>query len=76
MLENFDAHRNALADRQASYDADLADRTRKIRETESRNLREGRRRVRDLGTFRKGLKELQGQVDEVERVKQEVQPSL
>lgn len=72
MLDTYDSHRQSIADRQASYDADLSLRTRKIRETETRNLREGRRKVRDLGTFRQNLRELQGQVDEVERVKQDV----
>ncbi|KAG0150799.1 hypothetical protein CROQUDRAFT_37855 [Cronartium quercuum f. sp. fusiforme G11] len=78
LLDVYDTYRQQLADRQTTYEAEVSAKTRAIRETELRNLRQGaagkgrnqRFLGRDLDSFRKGLKELQDQVEAVEKVKQ------
>ncbi|KAH9816645.1 hypothetical protein DFH28DRAFT_877848 [Melampsora americana] len=84
LLDVYDHYRQQLAERQATYEAEVSAKTKAIRETEIRNMKQGlssnigggkgnnkqRFLGRDLNSFRKGLKELQDQVESVEKVKQ------
>lgn len=85
LLDVYDHYRQQLAERQSTYEAEVSAKTKAIRETELRNMKQGlssssstsggkgnkqRFLGRDLNSFRKGLKELQDQVEAVEKVKQ------
>ncbi|KNZ44123.1 uncharacterized protein VP01_94g10 [Puccinia sorghi] len=63
-----------LAHQQSKYEALLSTKTKAIRETELRNMTQGgsrhsRNMPRDLDSFRRGLRELQDQVEQVESLK-------
>ncbi|EGG06930.1 uncharacterized protein MELLADRAFT_116436 [Melampsora larici-populina 98AG31] len=85
LLDIYDHYRQQLAERQSTYEAEVSAKTKAIRETEIRNMKQNfssssstrkgnpkqtRFIGRDLNSFRKGLKELQDQVESVEKVKQ------
>ncbi|CAH7670732.1 hypothetical protein BY996DRAFT_6897698 [Phakopsora pachyrhizi] len=76
LLDLYDSYRCQLADRQTSYESEVSIKTKAIRETELRNLCQGigkrsrKSTGRDLDSFRKGLQELQLQVESVEKLKQ------
>jgi len=55
-----------LSARHAEYEALLAVKTAAIRKTEDENLKQGRKKSRDLSQFRQALERLQEQVREVE----------
>ncbi|WVF67156.1 hypothetical protein IAT40_001902 [Kwoniella sp. CBS 6097] len=69
LLEALDNYKLVTADRLASYEKALHEQSQKIRKTEAENLRHGRRRKRDLQSFRQALAELQRQVDELDALK-------
>ncbi|WVR03845.1 hypothetical protein IAU60_000842 [Kwoniella sp. DSM 27419] len=69
LLEALDHYKLVTADRLASYEKSLHEQSQKIRKTEAENLRHGRRRKRDLQSFRQALAELQRQVDELDAMK-------
>ncbi|WVQ94753.1 hypothetical protein IAU59_001834 [Kwoniella sp. CBS 9459] len=69
LLEALDNYKLVTADRLASYEKALHEQSQKIRKTEAENLRHGRRRKRDLQSFRQALSELQRQVDELDALK-------
>ncbi|GAA6028338.1 hypothetical protein JCM8097_006984 [Rhodosporidiobolus ruineniae] len=66
LLTAYDSYVGEIAQRHAEYEALLADKTAKIRETEAENMRQGRKKTRDLNQFRIALAKLQEQVAEVE----------
>jgi hypothetical protein len=68
-LSALDHYKFVTADRLASYEKSLSDQSAKIRKTEAQNLRDGRRRKRDLNAFRAALAELQRQVEELDGIK-------
>lgn len=62
LLEAFDSHRAAVAERQMAHDRVMAERSRELQECEEKQLRgaaKKRGKERDLGSFRKALEELQ-----------------
>ncbi|EIW66623.1 hypothetical protein TREMEDRAFT_15956, partial [Tremella mesenterica DSM 1558] len=69
LLEALDHYKLITADRLASYEKALHEQSTKIRKTEAENLKVGRRRKRDLQSFRLALAELQSQVDELDALK-------
>lgn len=69
LLSALDEYKLLTADRLASYEKSLSDQSAKIRRTEAQNLRDGRRRKRDLNAFRAALVELQRQVEELDGIK-------
>lgn len=69
LLSALDEYKLLTADRLASYEKSLSDQSAKIRKTEAQNLRDGRRRKRDLNAFRAALAELQRQVEELDGIK-------
>lgn len=68
-MHAYDAYVSVTAARHAEYESLLAERTAAIRQTEADNLRQGRKKSRDLAQFRRALERLQEQVREVEAVK-------
>ncbi|KAI9632553.1 uncharacterized protein MKK02DRAFT_40858 [Dioszegia hungarica] len=69
LLSALDHYKLITADRLASYEQRLSEQSARIRKTEAENLRGGRRRKRDLDSFRLALAELQRQVDELDGIK-------
>lgn len=71
LLEALDHYKLITADRLVAYEKALHVQSGKIRKTEAENLKVGRRRKRDLQSFRLALAELQRQVDELDGMKAE-----
>ncbi|KAI9311172.1 hypothetical protein BX666DRAFT_1825586, partial [Dichotomocladium elegans] len=71
LKENLDHHRKTVEQSQENYNAATKMMSKKIRDTESRNMRNGRKGQRDIRQFRKALEDLTRQVDELERIKSE-----
>ncbi|MBW0471334.1 hypothetical protein O181_011049 [Austropuccinia psidii MF-1] len=71
----FNSYQLNLTSQQTSYESELSIKTKAIRDTELKIIYQGSSRhsrnyPRDLGSFRKGLKQLQDQVEQVESLKQ------
>ncbi|KAL8280318.1 hypothetical protein RQP46_007235 [Phenoliferia psychrophenolica] len=66
LLHAYDSYVLSVSTRHAEYEALLATRTAEIRQTEADNLKQGRKKSRDLSQFRQALEKLQEQVREVE----------
>ena len=47
----------------------MAEKTKRIRDIEAENMRNARKKQRDLGVFRQSLAALQAQVDELDHAK-------
>ncbi|KAI8136442.1 hypothetical protein BJV82DRAFT_676461 [Fennellomyces sp. T-0311] len=71
LKENLDHHRRTVQQSQENYEAALKLMSRKIRDTEARNMKNGRKGQRDIRQFRKALQDLTRQVDELDRIKTE-----
>lgn len=69
LLSHFDTYRAACAERQLAHEKAVAEKSRALREAEARNLKTGRRKERDLQSFRRALAELQAQVDGLDELK-------
>jgi hypothetical protein len=69
LLSALDHYKLITADRLARYEQSLSEQSARIRKTEAENLRGGRRKRRDLDSFRVALAELQRQVDELDGIK-------
>ncbi|CAD6893887.1 unnamed protein product [Tilletia caries] len=69
LLSHFDTYRSGVAERQVGHEQAVAERSKLLKETEARNMRTGRRKERDLGSFRRALAELQAQVDGIDEIK-------
>jgi len=74
IMSLYETYRQQLAHQQSNYEALLSTKTKAIRETELRNMTQGgskhsRNMPRDLDSFRRGLMELQDQVEQVESLK-------
>ncbi|KZT58808.1 hypothetical protein CALCODRAFT_467901, partial [Calocera cornea HHB12733] len=67
--EQLEVHRKTVTERTVAYERAQTDLSRQIRQTEAENMRHGRRRQRDLSSFRAALTQLQAQVDELDRLK-------
>ncbi|BGP24980.1 IRSp53/MIM-like domain-containing protein [Rhodotorula toruloides] len=66
LLTAYDSYVADIAARHAEYEDLLKEKTAKIRETEAENMRQGRKKTRDLNQFRRALAKLTEQVAEVE----------
>jgi hypothetical protein len=66
LMTQYDAYVTEIAGRHAEYEELLKEKTSRIRETEAENMRQGKKRTRDLDQFRRALHQLQEQVAEVE----------
>ncbi|KAK0541870.1 hypothetical protein OC844_007947, partial [Tilletia horrida] len=69
LLSHFDTYRSAVAERQVAHEQAVAEKSKLLKETEARNMRTGRRKERDLSSFRRALAELQAQVDSLDELK-------
>ncbi|GAA5967243.1 hypothetical protein JCM3765_001746 [Sporobolomyces pararoseus] len=66
LMHAYDSYVNDIATRHAEYEALLSDKTAKIRQTEAENLKLGKKKTRDLNSFRQALAKLTEQVAEVD----------
>ncbi|GAA5921800.1 hypothetical protein JCM3775_001827 [Rhodotorula graminis] len=66
LMTAYDSYVADIAARHAEYEALLKEKTTKIRETEAENLRNGKKKTRNLDQFRAALAKLTEQVAEVE----------
>ncbi|KAE8228398.1 hypothetical protein CF326_g6671 [Tilletia indica] len=69
LLSHFDTYRSGVAERQVAHEQEISAKSKVLKETEARNMRTGRRKERDLGSFRRALAELQSQVDSLDELK-------
>ncbi|KAK0548537.1 hypothetical protein OC846_001357 [Tilletia horrida] len=69
LLSHYDTYRAAVAERQVAHEQAVAEKSKQLKETEARNMRTGRRKERDLSSFRRALAELQAQVDSLDELK-------
>ncbi|GAA5910553.1 hypothetical protein JCM6882_008555 [Rhodosporidiobolus microsporus] len=66
LMHSYDSYVAEIAARHAEYETLLAEKTKAIRETEAENMRQGRKKNRNLDQFRIALAKLTEQVAEVE----------
>ncbi|KAG9000993.1 hypothetical protein FRB90_011695, partial [Tulasnella sp. 427] len=76
LRQHLDAYRAAVSERSAAYERTLMEKSRVIRQTEKENLNLGRKKHRDLNSFRKTLAILQAQVDDLDRLKADYYESV
>ncbi|KAF9507368.1 hypothetical protein BS47DRAFT_1488907 [Hydnum rufescens UP504] len=69
LRQHLQVYRAKIAERSAAYEQSLIEKNKMIRKVESENLNVGRRKYRDLNTFRAALTILQQQVAELDRLK-------
>ncbi|KAF8332710.1 uncharacterized protein EI90DRAFT_690195 [Cantharellus anzutake] len=69
LRQHLQAYRQQIAERSAAYEQSLIEKNRLIRKVEAENMNIGRRRQRDLNSFRAALNLLQQQVAELDRLK-------
>ncbi|THH11538.1 hypothetical protein EW145_g595 [Phellinidium pouzarii] len=66
LRQHLDAYRAAVSDRSVTYEKALRERSRIIRQTEMENMNLGRKKNRNLQSFREALAVLQRQVEELD----------
>ncbi|KDQ07599.1 hypothetical protein BOTBODRAFT_38683 [Botryobasidium botryosum FD-172 SS1] len=69
LRQHLEEYRKGVTERSAAYEQALVEKSRIIRETEAENMNIGRRKLRDLNSFRAALTILQAQVNELDRLK-------
>lgn len=69
LLENLDLYKSAVVERETTYEKSLAETSRRIKETEAENMRIGKKKQRDLNSFRRALADLTSQVEQLDRLK-------
>lgn len=69
LLSHYDTYRSACTDRQVQHDKAVTDKSKQLKEAEARNNRAGRKKERDLNSFRRALAELQSHVDAIDELK-------
>ncbi|EST06971.1 hypothetical protein PSEUBRA_003600 [Kalmanozyma brasiliensis GHG001] len=69
LLSHYDTYRSACTDRQVLHDKAVAQKSKELKEAEARNNRAGRKKERDLNSFRRALAELQSHVDAIDELK-------
>ncbi|KAG8691800.1 hypothetical protein FRC11_009565 [Ceratobasidium sp. 423] len=69
LRQNFDTYKTTVAARTAEYERALAEKSHLIRKTEADNMRVGRKKLRDLNSFRAALATLQAQVNDLDKLK-------
>ncbi|KAF8592539.1 hypothetical protein K439DRAFT_1324244 [Ramaria rubella] len=62
-------YKSAVVERSAAYERTLLEKSKIIKHTESENMNYGRKKKRDLQSFRQALTILQAEVDELDRLK-------
>ncbi|KAF8760824.1 hypothetical protein RHS01_00513 [Rhizoctonia solani] len=63
------AYKAAVAERTAEYERASTEKSRLIQKTEADNMRVGRKKLRDLNSFRAALASLQAQVNDLDKLK-------
>ncbi|KAG9002820.1 hypothetical protein FRB94_003623 [Tulasnella sp. JGI-2019a] len=76
LRQHLESYKSSVSERSAAYERTLIDRSRVIRQTEKESLLTGRRRQRDLASFRQALSILQAQVDDLDRLKSDYYESV
>ncbi|SPO31856.1 related to IVY1 - phospholipid-binding protein [Ustilago trichophora] len=69
LLSHYDTYRSACTDRQVLHDKAVTDKSKELKQAEARNNRAGRKKERDLNSFRRALAELQSHVDAIDELK-------
>lgn len=69
LLSQLDVYRTTVRERQAAHEKAIAEKSRLLKDIEARHHREGKRRTRDLNSFRLMLSELQEKINELEELK-------
>ncbi|KAJ1311004.1 hypothetical protein OPQ81_009511 [Rhizoctonia solani] len=69
LRQGFDTYKETVAARTAEYERALTEKSRLIRKTEADNIRVGRKKLRDLNSFRAALATLQAQVNDLDKLK-------
>lgn len=69
LLSNLDTYKATVQERQILHERTVSEKSRILKDIERKNQREGRRRERDLSSFRSMLSELQTHVDYLETLK-------
>ncbi|KAJ1018558.1 hypothetical protein NDA16_004840 [Ustilago loliicola] len=69
LLSHYDTYRSACTDRQVLHDKAVTEKSKELKDAEARNNRAGRKKERDLNSFRRALAELQSHVDAIDELK-------
>ncbi|GAK68398.1 uncharacterized protein PAN0_083d6648 [Moesziomyces antarcticus] len=69
LLSHYDTYRSACTERQVVHDKAVSEKSKQLKEAEARNNRAGRKKERDLNSFRRALAELQSHVDAIDDLK-------
>ena len=69
LLSQLDVYRTSVHERQHAHEATLAAQSRVLKDIETKYQKEGRKKKRDLNSFRTMLTELQDKVNEMEETK-------
>ncbi|CAE6539370.1 unnamed protein product [Rhizoctonia solani] len=69
LRQGLDTYKSTVAARTAEYERALAEKSHLIRKTEADNMRVGRKKLRDLNSFRAALATLQAQVNDLDKLK-------
>ncbi|KAG0168578.1 hypothetical protein DFQ30_004560 [Apophysomyces sp. BC1015] len=76
LAEHLEHHKTTVKQSQENYESALKMMSKKIRETEAKNMKNGRKGKRDIRQFRQALQDLTQQVDEVDRIKSDYQQHM
>ncbi|KAG8692474.1 hypothetical protein FRC08_009747 [Ceratobasidium sp. 394] len=71
LRQGFETYKSTVAARSTEYERALTEKSRLIRKTEADNMRVGRKKLRDLNSFRAALATLQAQVNDLDKLKSE-----
>ncbi|EUC65393.1 IVY1 protein [Rhizoctonia solani AG-3 Rhs1AP] len=71
LRQGLETYKSTVAARTAEYERALTEKSRLIRKTEADNMRVGRKKLRDLNSFRAALATLQAQVNDLDKLKSE-----
>ncbi|CAE7068650.1 unnamed protein product [Rhizoctonia solani] len=71
LRQGFETYKSTVAARTAEYERALTEKSHLIRKTEADNMRVGRKKLRDLNSFRTALATLQAQVNDLDKLKSE-----
>ncbi|GAB1518751.1 hypothetical protein RhiXN_00899 [Rhizoctonia solani] len=69
LRQELQAYKAAVAERTAEYERASTEKSRLIQKTEADNMRVGRKKLRDLNSFRAALASLQAQVNDLDKLK-------
>ncbi|QRV76424.1 hypothetical protein RhiJN_04439 [Ceratobasidium sp. AG-Ba] len=69
LRQGLETYKSTVATRSNDYERALTEKSRLIRKTEADNMRVGRKKLRDLNSFRAALAALQAQVNDLDKLK-------